>query len=329
MSRAEVYLHPLVMVNMADHYTRNKVLSNSSNNLRTIGAFVGIQESSIISILDSMEMKLLDVTKVDLNLVKRKLQLTQQCFPRFELLGWYLVGPILSDAEMLTIHKQIQELNESPLVMVMQGGEGKNKATSTTTGALKEKVLPVTVYETVMHIVNEQPLQTFVEVPVKIETTESERVTVDHVVTQRTTTGGGGANTTASAAAEASTLNPHMAALKNAVQMLRGRVLILKRFLELSKSGKIPMDHELLREADAVCNQLPALEPSLVQLDFTTQLSDALLISLLAAVTKETASIGGVLEKFFLAYPNPGAPERVEKSKSKRGLAPGGKGRMI
>jgi COP9 signalosome complex subunit 6 len=332
MSRAEVFIHPLVMVNMADHHTRARVSANgatasssttTSTSVRALGAFMGTQEGASISILDSMEMKV-DMKTLDINLalLKRKLALTHAVFPRFELLGWYLAGPMLSDAEMLTVHKQIQDMNESPLVMVMEDvGEGgaQSSAGSATGGKDSKKVLPVTVYETVMQIVNEQPVQTFVEVPVKVETTESERVTVDHVVAQRGGNSGSGG--------ESSTLIPHMAALKNAVQMLRGRVLLVRRFLELSRSGQIPMDHDLLREAEAICNQLPALEPSTLQVDFNTQLADALLISLLAAITKETAAVSNVLDKFYLAYPTPGSTEKIEKSKSKRGLVQG-KGRM-
>jgi COP9 signalosome complex subunit 6 len=51
--------------------------------------------------------------------------------------------------------------------------------------------LPVTMYESELHIVNEQPTLLFVKVPYKIETGEAERIAVDHVA-KISPTGGGG-----------------------------------------------------------------------------------------------------------------------------------------
>jgi COP9 signalosome complex subunit 6 len=321
MARTGVNVHPLVLVNIADHLTRTRQTPDQSPQLvRAIGAFVGVQEGVSVSVLDSMEAKVeFPSLTVNIALLKRKVDLTLAVFPRFELLGWYLVGPMLSDQEMLAVHKQMQELNESPLVLIMDEQAARMPQQTVVRG--KKQVLPITVYETVMQIVNDQPVQTFVEVPVRVETTEPERITVDHVITQRGTGASGG---------DSSTLNPHMTALKNAVQMLKGRILILKKFLESTKAGQIPPDHELLREADAICNQLPALDPALIKFDFNHEMADALLVSLLASVTKETAAMGSILDKFFMAYPTPGAPpEKPQgpRGTSKRNVAPS-KGRM-
>ena len=316
MSRSGVNVHPLVLVNIADHLTRSKANQQAQQTpVRAIGAFVGVQEGTSISVLDSMEANVdFQSFAVNVSLLKRKVDLTLAVFPRFEFLGWYLVGPVLSDQEMLTVHKQMQELNESPLVLIMseEAAREPNQAASRP----KKQVLPITVYETVMHIVNDQPVQTFVEVPVRVETTEPERITVDHVVTQK---GAGNSG---------DTLSPHMVALKNAIQMLKGRILLLKKFLEATKTGKISVDHELLREADAICNQLPALNPALVTLDYNQEMADALLVSLLASITKETAAMGSVLDKFFTAYPTPGVPpEKPQTTRGPRSVAPP-KGRM-
>jgi COP9 signalosome complex subunit 6 len=324
MSRGEVALHPLVLVNISDHYTRVKQQQRQQQpTMRAIGAFVGIQDGANVSVLDSMEV-IVDPTTlvVNLELLRRKLALTVAVFPRFEFLGWYLTGPVLPDQAMLVIQKQMQELNESPLVLIMDdsaiSGAGQAQPSGQTQ---KKKVLPITVYETVMQRVNDQPVQTFVEVPVKVETTESERITVDHTATQKSSMG----QTT-------STLDPHMAALKNAVQMLKGRITILRTFLEMTKQGKIAPDHELLREAEAICNQLPAFDPGLLRKDFQTEMADALLVSLLASVTKETSAMSAVLEKFFAAFPTPGVgEEKTDRTQTtaaaKKGAAPS-KGRM-
>ena len=54
-------------------------------------------------------------------------------------------------------------------------------------------------------------------------------------------------------------VSSHLSSVKNAVQMLRQRVEILKQYLRATKDGSVPMNHRLLRQVASVCAQLPAV----------------------------------------------------------------------
>ncbi|KAH9261475.1 hypothetical protein BASA81_000131 [Batrachochytrium salamandrivorans] len=287
MSSSGLFLHPLVMMGMSDHFTREKLLGGQ----RAIGGFVGVQEGLKISLLDYTEMKLsVPGLEIDLALLKRKLELITKVFPKYEFLGWYVVGAALSEQEMMVIQKQVQGLNESPLVVFMD-----SELSSPTAAGKSNKVLPITAYETVLQMRNDVSVQSFVELTLQIETTDSERVIVDHV------NSGGNSNQ------NDDTFTPHMATLKNAVQKLTERVLIIRQFLaQCATTGGARVDQKLVREAIACVNLLPALDAEVSAAQFNEQLSDTLLLSLLANLTKQTTATSQVLEKFFIAFPSPG-----------------------
>jgi COP9 signalosome complex subunit 6 len=50
-----ISLHPLVLVNISDHWTRNKVQQNKENP-RVIGALLGVQTGRNIEIFNSFEL---------------------------------------------------------------------------------------------------------------------------------------------------------------------------------------------------------------------------------------------------------------------------------
>ena len=69
-------------------------------------------------------------------------------------------------------YSQFTDFNESPLLLQLDPAASLRKTT---------KELPIAIYESELHMVNDQPTQLFVKVPYKIETGEAERIAVDHV----------------------------------------------------------------------------------------------------------------------------------------------------
>lgn len=296
------------MMGMSDHFTREKL----SGGVRAIGGFVGIQEGLKISLLDTTEMKIEpNALEIDLPLLKRKLDLIIKVFPKYEFLGWYLVGKPLSEQEMLHIQKQVQALNESPIVMLMDSEFTANSMSK------QKKVLPITAYETVMQMTKDNAsVQSFVELPLQIETTDSERVIVDHV---NSSNNAPGSSSSSSSKQDENTFTPHMATLKNAVQKLTERVMVIRQFLVFcAQQQQGEVDQALVREAIACVNLLPALDAQVSKMKSNEQMSDALLVSLLANITKQTTAISLVLEKFFIAFPNPGEVDGGGSKASKR-----------
>jgi COP9 signalosome complex subunit 6 len=287
---SSIYLHPLVIANVCDHFTREKLRKNSL----AIGALVGIQDGSNVQLLDATEMKMNYQTLVaDLALLKRKIDLITRVFPKYEFLGWYVVGKRPNDIEMFSVQKQLQSLNESLLVLMMDDFTS-TKVVSTSTLSTKKRLLPLAIYETITMIVNDTPLQSFVEVPTQIETTDSERLVMDHI------------NATMLQKGEEDVgFSSSLLALKNGIAKLTERVVLLHKFLKLQQTNPTP-DHALLIEAMTACNMLPALDLALIQADFQSQWSETLLVSLIASITKQTNAASIVLEKFNIAIPEPG-----------------------
>lgn len=291
-----LHLHPLVLVNISDHFTRNASTS-SSPALPTIGCLIGFQESQRVSLTDSFDV----VTKrnekneivIEEEDVTSKLDLFRRIFPQSELLGWYSTGNEANAADM-AVHKQFQTWNESPLFLLLStttASDNKSKTKSSSSSSQKD-ALPISLLQTAMQIVDDVPSAVWTPVSYKIETDDSERVTVDHVLSPAAT------SSSSSSGPSPTTLDPHVLALHNAISMLRSRMTVVKDFLSQTREGKIPPHHALIREANALCSQLPVLDSAAIDAMFLGELGDSLLMNYLATATKASAAMTGVMSKY-------------------------------
>ena len=65
----DVSLHPLVIVNISDHYTRSKVRNNEE---RVFGCLMGKQEGRKVEIFNSFELVCEDSSKFDLQFLEER-----------------------------------------------------------------------------------------------------------------------------------------------------------------------------------------------------------------------------------------------------------------
>jgi len=277
-----LHLHPLVIINISDHWTRTKVQTNQANP-RVIGALVGTQTGRVIEIYNSYELPYTvkdGQVQINLQFLQNKSEQFKKVFKTYDFLGWYSTGDKVNLADM-DVHKQFFESNESPLFLVLD-----------TVASVTAKELPISIYESELHVVKDSPTLLFVKVPYKIETGDAERISVDHIA--RITPSGGGAG--------GSLLTAHMMGIHNAITMLHSRIMVLTKFLEAVKSGKVPKDHGLLRKTATLCNQLPAIDTPGFARDFINEYNDALMITYLAAITKGEGSINELIDKFNVTY---------------------------
>jgi len=285
-SALKVVLHPLVIINVSDHWIRNRV-QNNVENPRVVGALLGMQTGRNVEVMNSFELVYSFVEKqliIDPVYLAKKQEQFKKVFPTYDFLGWYSTGDSVQTSDM-DVHRSatIAEFNESPLYMILDAVACGRKTT---------KELPITVYESELHMIEDKPTSLFVKVPYKIETGEAERIAVDHVA--RIMPSG--------TSAEGSLLSAHLLGVHNAVQMLAMRIKILLQFLEATKSGKVPRDHGLLRRIASLCNQLPAVDTQVFKQDFINEYNDALLIAYLASMTKGTSATNELIDKFNATY---------------------------
>jgi COP9 signalosome complex subunit 6 len=280
----QIDLHPLVIINISDHFTRAKVESNATPAPRVIGALLGVQDGRKIEISNSFELvyhTLEGSIVVDKDYLKLKQEQFKKVFPTNDFLGWYSTssGVAVSD---IAIHKQFLEINESPIYLVLDAVAAFQATT---------RDLPITVFESELHVVQDQPTMLFVKVPYRIQTGEAERIGVDHVA--RVTPAGG---------AEGSQLTSHLVGLNNAVKMLNARVKTLHAFCAATQEGKIPTDHGILRQIASLVNVLPAIDTGVFSEDFIKEYNDVLLVTYLAGITKGTSAINDLVEKYNITY---------------------------
>ncbi|XP_070692885.1 COP9 signalosome complex subunit 6 isoform X1 [Pempheris klunzingeri] len=294
-----VALHPLVILNISDHWIR--IRSQEGRPMQVIGALIGKQEGRNIEVMNSFELlshTIDDRVHIDKEYYYTKEEQFKQVFKEMEFLGWYTTGgpPDQSD---IHIHKQVCEIIESPLFLKLNP---MTKHTDVSSSAFSPQ-LPVSVYESVIDIINGEATMLFAELTYTLATEEAERIGVDHVA--RMTATGTGENSTGERVAE------HLIAQHSAIKMLHSRVKIILEYVKAVESGEVPFNHEILREANALCHRLPVLSTTKFKTDFYDQCNDVGLMAYLGTITKTCNSMNQFINKFNVLYDRQGIGRRM------------------
>ncbi|CAI5652742.1 unnamed protein product [Oreochromis niloticus] len=257
--------------------------------MQVIGALIGKQEGRNIEVMNSFELlshTIDDKVHIDKEYYYTKEEQFKQVFKDMEFLGWYTTGgpPDQSD---IHIHKQVCEIIESPLFLKL------NPMT-------KHTDLPVSVYESVIDIISGEATMLFAELTYTLATEEAERIGVDHV-----------ARMTATGTGENSTVAEHLIAQHSAIKMLHSRVKIILEYVKAVEAGEVPFNHEILREANALCHRLPVLSTIKFKTDFYDQCNDVGLMAYLGTITKTCNSMNQFINKFNVLYDRQGIGRRM------------------
>ncbi|TYI67670.1 hypothetical protein E1A91_D08G034600v1 [Gossypium mustelinum] len=300
-------LHPLVIVNISDHYTRVKsqlslppsltstssaATSNNNNNNsnggennqnpppRVYGCVIGVQRGRTVEIFNSFELIYDPSTRsLDRSFLEKKQELYKKVFPHFYVLGWYSTGSDAHESDM-HFHKALMDINESPLYVLL------NPAINPA-----QKDLPVTIYESELHVIDGVPQLIFVRSSYTIETVEAERISVDHV-----------AHLKPSGGSAATQLAAQLTGIHSAIKMLNSRIGVLHQYLVGMQKGDIPCESSLLRQVSSLLRRLPAIESEKFQDDFLMEYNDTLLITYLAMFTNCSSTMNELVDKFNTTY---------------------------
>lgn len=199
--------------------------------------------------------------KVDEDYLRKKRELYLQTFPNYEFLGWFHILPNLPMHPVhlsLSIHEQISQVCDNPILVVMNPEEDH----------LASSELPFRAYEPIYRDMKIE----FVEIPIKIETGEAERIAVDDIVK----------------GADSSTygLSSHLSTQNNALRIFHQRLRVVRDFMNGVKNGKFPPDYELLRRIDSFTSQLSKQTRVDLFTSLNVQELDALVASMMALVVK-------------------------------------------
>ncbi|KAI8818521.1 maintenance of mitochondrial structure and function-domain-containing protein [Fimicolochytrium jonesii] len=276
-----ITLHPLVILNASDHWTRVKMQSEGNANPQVIGALMGIQTGREIEIMDSFEIPITQIADdspgpvLDAAFLIDKLEKFKQVFPRYDLLGWYSTGRTPTSTE-LHLHQQMIDHNESPLFMQLNPLIPPHA-----------KDFPISIYESVIDLVGGQAQLLFLPSQYKIETGEAERIAVDHV-----------AHATNDGAEAGSGLIAQLTGQRNAIKMLHSRISLLHKYVADVEQGRLPRDHNIMRQIGSLCNRLPTIDSPDFREEFLVSYNDVLLMTYLATVTKGANAVSELVDKF-------------------------------
>lgn len=280
-------LHPLVIMNISEHWTRIRAQEGKAQ--QVIGALIGKQKGRNIEIMNSFELNFSTIAGdiiIDRDYYNTKEEQFKQVFSDLDFLGWYTTGEGPDDTD-IKVHKQICEINESPVFLKLNPNS-------------RQSDLPVTLFESVIDLVAGEATMLFVEIPYTLATEEAERIGVDHVARMSSNDTG-----------ESSLVAEHLSAQHSAIKMLHSRVRLVLQYVKAVESGQLPVNHEILREAYSLSNRLPVLQSPKFKGEFYNQCNDVALMTYLGALTKCCNDINQYVNKFNVMYDRAGLGRRM------------------
>jgi len=279
----DIRVHPLVVLHIADHYTRE---FQQQNKERVIGCMMGVQDGRVVNVFDAFEMAFKTTKEGNISFEQKAfetdLKLFKEAYPSYECLGWYSTGSKISQTDS-SFHKIMTQYNERPLYLLFDAKADAD-----------QRELPVVVYEEVVHISGDKTSTEFVPTAFKIESEEAERVTAVHCAKVITNVETG------------SVVAPHYQTLTKAIGMLNSRIKVIHQFLKDVSQGKLEADHKILRQIKGLCNRLPTMQSLDFKEDLLSEYNDALLVTYLATITKSTNMVNEVVDKFNVAFGSQG-----------------------
>ncbi|KAI7860545.1 maintenance of mitochondrial structure and function-domain-containing protein [Circinella umbellata] len=299
-SGLSISIHPLVLLNISDHYTRLKLQDPAiAKKGRIYGAILAQQSGRDIDIINSFELPMPQQDKVDLDYLAMKQEQLKQVFPHLDFMGWYSLGITPNESD-LKIHEQLLQVNESAIYLQLDPAG--------IAGGAKE--FPVKIYESAMDIIDEQARLVFVRAPYQIETNEAERVAVDHVAKP---------STSSRDASLSNAMISHLTTQRNAIAMLHARIQFLQQYLQDAKEEKIPLDHDIVRQISSLCRRSPLMNSKEFNEQFAVEMDDVLLVAYLATITKGMDTMNDLIDKFNLGH----GTIQTTGSRDQPGMVPG------
>ena len=177
-----IEVHPLVVMNIADHMTRSKYRTKGVP--RVIGAILGKQEGRVLEICNTVETKYVgkqtlqgmsDEITIDEDFMQTRITAYKTMFPDLDCLGWYSVDgksgkdekcdqPSKNDVEIL--QNVVSKFAENPLMLIMNENSQSAK---------DKKKIPFFLYELAVKTADgKAPASPFVQLDYTLASEDSE-----------------------------------------------------------------------------------------------------------------------------------------------------------
>lgn len=219
----------------------------------------------------------------------------KQVFPTLEAVGWYTIGAEIEPWEM-SLQDEFSTRFDGLLLLLLNpellDAVDQNKASD----------LPLKVFESQMGaILPEGSTDTalrhrFHELGWKLDTSEAERIAVDHVAKAQTTTN----NDIDEADRYDKSLISHYTAQANAIKMLSSRISLLKAYVEDVEAGKVAADATVLRRINALLQRVPLMQSPAFASEFKQEQGDVLLSHHLSEIMKGSLGLSNLTDTYAM-----------------------------
>ncbi|KAH7820819.1 putative COP9 signalosome subunit 6 [Monocercomonoides exilis] len=236
----DVVIHPLVFLNVSDHFTRVNLNQKDPSSQIIAGCLLGTQIGQRVEIFTSFEA-VVEKNEVNSQFLHDRAEQIQTCYPTYALLGWYLIGGTPSKP-MIDLQHKFVAVTECQLLCLTFD--------------------PQQVEEEKQFSLYEFTDDNFHRITYKSEALEPERVAVDTM--DKILPG--------SDQSAESLFTHHLSSLQNVLSLLRERVVAIKQFLlgasknshkKIASSSTKPSietqqcTYQILRQIDAVVSSTP------------------------------------------------------------------------
>lgn len=284
-AEAEISLHPLVIMNISEHWTRLRSQNVERKPVQVYGAVLGKQIGRHIELINSFEIKLNEAEgglSLDEEFFMTREGQYKEVFPDLDLMGWYTTGVDAPTDSDLYIHKQIIKIRETP-VMVKLDPQSSNS-----------DKLPIAVFESLVNPSDETSMQ-WQRIPWALASEQAERIGIDHIAKISTTTKNSKSQTSSQVAGQYS-----------AVNMLQTRLQLILDYVVAIQKGELPRNEAIIREIALLVRRLPVLDFNRFDEDFKNQCIEAKLTLHVLSMAKICGILNSLVTKInFISFDRP------------------------
>ncbi|KAL4429567.1 hypothetical protein ABPG77_008616 [Micractinium sp. CCAP 211/92] len=270
----QVVVHPLVLLSVVDHY--NRVAKDTKK--RVVGLILGESYKGRIDATNSFAVPFEEDDKdpsiwfLDHSYLENMFRMFKKVNARERVIGWYHTGPRLREAD-IDIHQLIGRYCDNPLLVICEVQP-------------KDMGLPVHAYlarDEVREDGTEKSKKVFVNLPTEVGATEAEEIGVEHLLRDVKD-------------ASISTLSSEVGAMVTGLRGLRSRLLEIREYLQAVVDGRLPVNHDIMRNLQDIFNLLPNLNVTELNQSFAVESNDMMAVLYLASLIRSVLALHDLID---------------------------------
>jgi 26S proteasome regulatory subunit N8 len=192
---------------------------------------------------------------------------------REKVIGWYHTGPRLRESD-LDIHALISSYCEKePILLIAEVTP-------------KDMGLPLHAYaahEEIREDGTDRSRRVFINLPTEVGSTEAEEIGVEHLLRDVKD-------------ANISTLSNQIGEMMTGLRGLKSKLMEVKAYLAAVLDGRLPINHEIMRDLQEMFNLLPNLNVSELNRAFAVESNDMMLVIYVASLIRSVIALHNLIE---------------------------------